>query len=116
MLTGDEKHCELCRRAGVPLTRHHLIPRCRHRKPRTRRLYTREEMKSRIAMLCRPCHATVHAHLTEQQLANEYSDVAALLEHPEITRFVAWVRHQPRHRRIPVRTPNARRSARASRG
>ncbi len=72
-------------------------------------------MKSSIALLCRPCHATVHAHLTEQQLAAEYSKVQALAAHPEIKRFVAWVRRQPVDRRIAVRTPNQRRDARRAR-
>lgn len=100
--------CELCQRTGLRLTRHHLIPRARHNKPRTQRTYSRQDMTGRIAMVCRPCHATIHHHLTEQQCAEHYPSVEALLGHPEIARFVGWVRKQPPDRRVATRRPRSR--------
>ncbi|MEM9346340.1 MAG: hypothetical protein AAGB26_06970 [Planctomycetota bacterium] len=97
--------CELCHRTGLELTRHHLIPRKRHRRRSAQVRFEREEMKSRIAMLCRPCHSTVHAILTEQELEQSYNTIESLAKHPEIAKFVAWVRKQPLTRRIAVKRP-----------
>lgn len=97
--------CELCQRSGLPLTKHHLIPRKRHRRRSALVRFEREEMNSRIAMLCRPCHSTVHAHLTEQQLEAAYNTLDALAQHPEIAKFVSWVGKQPVDRRVAVKRP-----------
>ena len=95
--------CEMCGRAESHLTRHHLIPRKTHRRPRIRRRFDREELHRRIAMLCRACHKTVHATLSERELAESYHTIQALREHPELAKFIAWVRRQPPGRRIAVR-------------
>ncbi|MEO1235959.1 MAG: hypothetical protein AAFX76_04145 [Planctomycetota bacterium] len=100
-----EVACELCGRSGLELTRHHLIPRARHKKPRTRRNHARADLNAAIAMLCRPCHATVHQVLSEQELAEAYHTVEALAGHPDVARFVAWVRKKPAGLRVPIRRP-----------
>ena len=97
--------CELCQRAGLKLTRHHLIPRKRHRRRSCKERFEREERLTRIAMLCRPCHATVHATLTEKELEESFNTLNALAGHPEIARFVAWVRKQPVDRRVAIKKP-----------
>lgn len=56
-------------------------------------------------MLCRPCHATVHATLTEKQLEESFNTLQTLSSQPEIARFVGWVRKQPVDRRIAVKRP-----------
>ncbi|MFN3167261.1 MAG: hypothetical protein ACE37H_09390 [Phycisphaeraceae bacterium] len=101
--------CELCRRAGLPLTRHHLIPRKRHRRRSAQQRFGREEMRTRIALLCKPCHCTVHATLTEKELEDAFNTLDALAGHPEIARFVRWVRKQPTDRRVAVKRPNGSR-------
>jgi hypothetical protein len=101
--------CELCGRNGLELTRHHLIPRARHNKPRTRRHHNRDTMKHAIAMLCRPCHRTVHHHLREQELAEVFNTLKALRQHPEIAKFARWVARQPPEKKIRARRPAARR-------
>ena len=101
--------CELCGRSGLELTRHHLIPRARHNKPRTRRHHDRDTMKSAIAWLCRPCHKTVHHHLSEQELAEVFHTVDALRGHPEIAKFARWVAKQPPGKSIRSRRPARRR-------
>ncbi len=108
--------CELCRRRGLRLTRHHLIPRSRHRKPRTRRRFTREQMNGRIAMVCFACHGMIHATLTERQLADDYPTLDALRAHPDLARFFAWVADQPTHRRVTVRRAAAYAQGGARRG
>jgi hypothetical protein len=90
-----EGRCELCGRDQVALTRHHLIPRCRHDKPRTRRKFERNEMLTEIAMLCRPCHSACHRALSEKQMAEDYSRIDLLRNIPEIERFVQWIATKP---------------------
>ncbi|MEM6258675.1 MAG: hypothetical protein AAF711_02315 [Planctomycetota bacterium] len=97
--------CDLCGRAGLALTRHHLIPRKRHRRRSAIVRFEREEMHTRIAMLCRPCHSTVHATLTEQELEQSFNTLETLAQHPEIAKFVAWVSKQPVDRRVAVKRP-----------
>lgn len=99
--------CELCQRTGLTLTRHHLIPRKRHRRRSAQQRFDREEMRTRIAMLCRPCHSTVHATLTEKELEESFNTLDALAEHPEIARFVRWVKQQPTDRRVTVKRPRS---------
>jgi hypothetical protein len=79
----------------MPLTRHHLIPRTRHTNKRNKKLFARDEVKTRLAMLCRACHSMCHSVLTEKEMEARFHTVAALASHPEIARFVDWVRHKP---------------------
>ena len=88
-------HCELCGRSMAALTKHHLIPRTRHRKKRNKRLFEREEVKTRILWVCRPCHNHIHDVLSEKELEACYNTRQALLGHPEIRRFVAWISSKP---------------------
>jgi hypothetical protein len=41
------------------------------------------------------CHRTIHLHCTNSDLEKRYSNVAALLTHAEIARFVVWVASKP---------------------
>ena len=45
--------------------------------------------------LHRICHRQIHALLTETELAREYHHVQALREHPELAKFLDWVRRKP---------------------
>ena len=98
----------MCGRNPSLLTRHHLIPRKRHRANETRKRFSSEQMRQKIVLLCRPCHKTVHAHLTEKELARDYHTLDALKAHPEVARFVRWVRKQSADAHIVVRRPTRR--------
>lgn len=54
-------------------------------------------------MLCGPCHKFLHRTFTNAELATDYPTVEALLSHPEVERFVRWVRTQPATRGVRVR-------------
>lgn len=95
MEMGVEPSCALCGRAGLKLTRHHLIPKTRHSNKRNKRNFDRVEVKTRLAWICRPCHTHVHHVLTEKQLEYEYNTIAALMAHPEIQKFVSWISGKP---------------------
>ncbi|MEM6553811.1 MAG: hypothetical protein AAF750_16970 [Planctomycetota bacterium] len=103
--TPDEPACALCGRTGLPLTKHHLIPKARHNKPRTKRLHPDTDLHHTVALLCRPCHSTVHHHLTEQQLAEHYPTVDALKQHPDIARFAAWIANKPATLKVTTKKP-----------
>ncbi|MFM9878788.1 MAG: HNH endonuclease [Burkholderiaceae bacterium] len=75
--------CALCGRP-IPHAQkdeHHLVPKSKGGRHTT--------------SLHRICHRQIHALLTETELAREFSTVQALLAHPEIERFVAWVKTKP---------------------
>ena len=77
--------CPLCERP-IPLSQrdaHHLVPKSRGGR--------------HTQYLHRICHRQVHALLTETELARDYNTVDSLLAHPEIARFVAWVKTKPDH-------------------
>lgn len=86
--------CELCSRAGVTLTRHHLIPRTRHSNQRTRRDSSRED-RQQVILLCRPCHNQIHSLFTEKELERDFNTLARLAGQPEVARFVEWIRDKP---------------------
>lgn len=75
--------CPLCARPVPESQRdaHHLIPRS-HGGHETKILH-------------RICHQQIHALLTEAELAKDYNSIEALLSHPAIASFVAWVRTKP---------------------
>lgn len=86
--------CKLCGREVQNLTRHHLIPRSRHRKilgsKKRRRRFDREEL-NRTVLLCGPCHRKIHQTFTEAELERDYPTVEALVSNSEIERFVGWI-------------------------
>ena len=90
----EERRCALCQRAAIPLTRHHLIPRTVHRRPRTRRNFSRDQRLT-VVLLCPACHNQIHGLFTESELARTYCSIEALAAHPEVARFIAWVARQP---------------------
>jgi 5-methylcytosine-specific restriction endonuclease McrA len=100
---ASDAACELCGRSQMPLTRHHLIPQSRHNKGRTQRLYEKEEMLFRIALLCRPCHSQVHAVLDNASLVLKYNTVEALASHSDIAKFAAWIATKPAGLKVTVR-------------
>jgi len=75
--------CPLCQRPIPPSQKdaHHLVPRS-HGGRHTEYLH-------------RICHRQIHALFTETELARRYATVEALLAHPEVARFVAWVQGKP---------------------
>ena len=78
--------CPLCLRpipAGVPQSRHHLIPKLKGGKHKE------------TVLLHHICHKTIHKTLREGELARDYNTVEALRAHPELARFWAWIARRP---------------------
>lgn len=89
------KVCDLCNRNVPELTKHHLIPRTRHKNKKNKKNFSREEVRERLIMLCRLCHRNIHAQLTEKQLEYDYNTIEKLLEHSEIKKFTDWIKSKP---------------------
>jgi 5-methylcytosine-specific restriction endonuclease McrA len=87
--------CELCSRLVHQLTRHHLIPKSRHKNKRNRKVFDRQEVHNRIALLCPPCHKNIHVSIEAKGLEREYNTLEALASHPSIERFTRWIEDKP---------------------
>jgi hypothetical protein len=79
----------------VPLTEHHLIPRTLHRNKKAIAAFGKPEMKSRLAMVCRPCHDQIHDLFTEKELGWTYNTVELLKAHPDVVIWIEWVSKRP---------------------
>jgi hypothetical protein len=83
-MSGDLDACPLCGRPLVPgpsVNLHHLVPRT---------------YRGREAVpMHRICHAKIHSVLSEKELRDHYHTPERLREHPEIRRFLGWVRRKP---------------------
>ena len=102
MTRSKHGNCGLCQRRR-DLTFHHLIPRTLHSNKRVKRSFTREAMQQGLD-LCRDCHSAIHTFVSEKDLGWTYNTREALLEHPEIAKFVAWVAtRRGRYRAAPTR-------------
>ncbi len=76
--------CPVCGRVmieGPSVDRHHWVPKC--------------EGGSEAEWLHCVCHRMIHRVFGERELAQGYPDAAAVRAHPEIARFIFWVRRKP---------------------
>lgn len=79
--------CPLCGRPIPPEARrsvHHLVPKLKG------------GAGGPTVLLHQICHNEIHATLTEAELANGYSSIEALRDHPRLAKFIRWVsRREP---------------------
>lgn len=76
---------------GTRVQHHHLVPKAK---------------KGRATVPVHPiCHKTIHAHVTNAELARMDGDRAALLDMEQISRFVKWVGNKPPDFNAKTRTP-----------
>jgi hypothetical protein len=99
--------CQMCEREVDELTKHHLIPRTRHKNKKNKRDFSREEVHERVIWICRPCHKNIHALITEKEMERTYNTLESLLSHMEVKRFVEWIKDKPHN--ISLRTKKAKR-------
>lgn len=93
--------CPLCGRpipADAPQSLHHLVPKMRGGR------------HGKTVLLHQICHSAIHAHLTESEIARDYASIAALKTHPDLAKFIAWVKRRPPH--FHARMPGPRRKRR----
>lgn len=80
---AEDVLCPLCGRPIPPSQRdeHHLRPK--------------SEGGRETTTLHRICHRQIHALFTERELADAYFTIDALLAHPELGKFLRWVKRKP---------------------
>jgi hypothetical protein len=82
--------CWLCERPlGNRVEWHHPVPKSRGGRA--------------VVPLHPICHRTIHATLTNAELARSHHEAEALRAHPAIARFVAWVAGKPPDFHAPTR-------------
>jgi hypothetical protein len=67
--------------SGGSVDRHHFVPR--------------SEGGTSAVPLHRVCHRKLHSLWTERELAERFNTPEAIRAHPEIGRFVRWLRRKP---------------------
>ena len=82
--------CALCERPlGARVEWHHLVPKSEG---------------GRVTAPVHPiCHRTIHATLTNAELAHEGSEAAALRAHPSLAGYLRWIANKPADFSAPVR-------------
>ena len=75
--------CPICEREIPPaqMDAHHLIPRSKGGRE--------------TQYLHRICHRQIHALFTETELARRLNSADAIREHPQMQRFIEWVKNKP---------------------
>ena len=87
---AEPAQCALCERPlGQRVEWHHLVPR--------------SEGGRATAPVHPICHRTIHATLTNAELARGYADPAALRAHEAIARYLRWIDDKPPDFHAPVR-------------
>lgn len=90
MIDGERPTCFLCGRPlGGRVEWHHPVPKSRGGRE--------------TAPVHPICHRAIHAALDNKALAKGYADATALRTHPEIARFIAWVKDKPPNFHAPTR-------------
>ena len=88
--------CELCSNEDL-CNEHHLIPRKCHSKKYFLKIFTKLEMKTRIAMLCKSCHKEIHKLIpNEVEMGKKYNTIELLMAHPLVKKYVTWKRRKNR--------------------
>jgi hypothetical protein len=80
-MNGGIEHCLICGRELVPgksVNEHHLVPKT---------YKGRETITIHII-----CHTKIHSVFSEKELNDYYHTPERLREHPEMAKFIKWVR------------------------
>ena len=84
--------CELCQRDCPKLTEHHLVPR-----QQTKR---KKQDPGPTTDICAPCHKQIHTLFTNKELARKLNTVDRLRSHPNMTKFLTWIRKQDPYKKV----------------
>ena len=88
--------CELCHRDKA-LTFHHLIPKKNHKIKFIRKRFSSIDLNKHGIKVCKDCHKMIHKLIPHKTLALEYNSKDKLLMHPELNKFVNWVKFQSKN-------------------
>ena len=96
--------CQICGRemiSGDSVNEHHLIPKTFKGKE--------------TITLHKVCHSKIHSVFTERELYHHYHTPERIREHPEMEKFIKWVRKKEPEFKARNRTTNDKRSRRSRR-
>ena len=82
--------CDLCEREVPRTTIHHLIPK------------QKDGASGPIAHLCSACHRQLHHLFSNAYLATTLYSISRIKKHPEMRRFLRWIRKQDPAKHIRV--------------
>lgn len=89
-IATESSVCALCHRPlGARVEWHHPVPK--------------SEGGTATVPVHPICHRTIHAHLSNHDLAKYYADLQMLREHEDIRRFLRWVANKPADFSAPTR-------------
>ncbi|UCG34344.1 MAG: HNH endonuclease [Phycisphaerales bacterium] len=82
IMSEARRQCPVCGRMVLPanMTRHHVVPKSRG--------------GNEIEHICKTCHRQVHALFGNKELAGTLHSLPELRAHPEMRKYIAWVRKQ----------------------
>ncbi len=79
--------CATCHR-HTPLTKHHLIPKKRHKK---KKKIQDKTVLDEIILICRQCHNGIHDFYDERTLAECYNTLDKIREDEMLQKHFLWV-------------------------
>jgi hypothetical protein len=82
--------CCVCLRT-LPLTWHHLIPRCTHTRMMKKHGYTKDELDHRGIWVCRACHSAIHGSHENRELAEKFNTLETLLACEKIQKWIGYI-------------------------
>lgn len=94
-------NCLICGRLLIPgksINEHHLVPKT-YKGTETITIHV-------------VCHTKIHSVFSEKELATQYNTAEKLRAHPEMEKFIAWVRKKDPEFKSRNAPTNARRSRR----
>ena len=71
---------------GHTIDEHHLIPKTHGN--RNKQAYD----KGNLVLIHKVCHSKIHHTFSEYDLTRYYHTIERLVEHPEMQKFIKWVR------------------------
>ena len=98
-------NCILCDRELSLISRHHLIPRSRRHNKKVKKEFAKKILTKKID-LCRPCHDQINNIFTEKKLERIYNNLPDIKSHPEISKFISWIKNKPINFRLKVARPS----------
>lgn len=74
-------NCPICDRPLSNADKHHLIPKCKK--------------GSDTVEIHKVCHRKIHSLWTENELRDYYHTVERIREHPDMEKFIKWLKKKP---------------------